>query len=146
MTDQPTPERISAAEIRQEFDDLNAAINSIRHDLEILITAVSVMQQGIQHAATATPPASGPTATFMADSITLDYMDGKPVYKMRGGQYTKFGVRVWPEVLPLVGVDAAALKPGTNPIEPREVRVLLETKDDDNGTPRTTARKVTGKA
>lgn len=37
------------------------------------------------------------------------------MYKIKGGQYTKFGVRVWPEVLPKLGVDPAALKPGPNP-------------------------------
>jgi hypothetical protein len=36
----------------------------------------------------------------------------------------KFGIRVWPELLPTLGVDPAALKPGPNPINLR-VRVLM---------------------
>lgn len=66
--------------------------------------------------ATATPAAqAGPTVVFMAEVLTLGYDDnGKPTYKIKGGQYQKFGVRVWPEALPLLGVDAATLKPGPN--------------------------------
>jgi hypothetical protein len=53
---------------------------------------------------------------------------GEPTYKAKGGQYAKFGVRIWPEVLPSLGIDPAALtcaykcaagagagKPGPNP-------------------------------
>ena len=30
--------------------------------------------------------------------------------------YMKFGVRIWPEILPELGIDPAELKPGFNPI------------------------------
>ncbi len=43
----------------------------------------------------------------------MSYDDaGQPVYKVKGGQYQKFGVRVWPEILPALGVDPGSLKPG----------------------------------
>jgi hypothetical protein len=51
--------------------------------------------------------------------------NGQPTYKSKGGQYAKFGVRIWPEVLPSLGIDPANLtcacgagagKPGPNPI------------------------------
>ena len=43
---------------------------------------------------------------FDAEAITMGQDDnGRVVYKVKGGQYGKFGVRVWPEVLPLLGVD-----------------------------------------
>jgi hypothetical protein len=65
-------------------------------------------------AATVAGPA-GPTVVFMAETISYGIAeDGKAVYKIRGGRYQKFGVRVWPEALPLLGVDAASLKPGPN--------------------------------
>lgn len=58
---------------------------------------------------------AGQTVVFLADTISLGYDDnGKATYKVKGGQYTKFGVRVWPEVLPKLGIDPAALKPGPN--------------------------------
>jgi hypothetical protein len=47
----------------------------------------------------------------------MSYDDnGQPVYKAKGGQYSKFGVRIWPEVLPVLGVNPATLKPGPNPV------------------------------
>lgn len=64
-----------------------------------------------------TPQAAqaGPTVVFMAETISYGIAeDGKPVYKVRGGQYQKFGVRVWPETLSLLGIDAGKLKPGPN--------------------------------
>lgn len=37
--------------------------------------------------------------TFTTESIVVEIKSGKPYYKIRGGRYTEFGVRVWPEVL-----------------------------------------------
>lgn len=64
-------------------------------------------------AAAAAP--QGATVVFMAETLSYGIAeDGKPVYKIKGGQFTKFGVRVWPEALPLLGIDAEKLKPGPN--------------------------------
>jgi hypothetical protein len=53
---------------------------------------------------------------FYADTLVLSTDDnGKPVYRARGFPYVKFGVRVWDEVLPKIGVDPAQLQPGPNP-------------------------------
>jgi hypothetical protein len=67
-------------------------------------------------AGAATPAApQGATVVFMAETLSYGIAeDGKPVYKIKGGQFTKFGVRVWPEALQLLGIDAAQLKPGPN--------------------------------
>lgn len=69
---------------------------------------------GAASTVTATP--TGPTISFMAESISLgfDEKTGAPVYKIRGGSYQKFGVRVWQEALPLLGINPADLKPGLN--------------------------------
>jgi len=134
-----TPDKITPAELRAEFESLHAELAQLRADL----TAV---RDGLTQASQPAPQLAGQTATFTADAITLDYMDGKPVYKLKGGQYAKFGVRVWPEVLPSLGIVPDALKPGQNPIQPVTVRVLLVESTDENGQTKTTARKVTGKA
>lgn len=71
--------------------------------------------EGTRAAVAAPAAAAGPTVVFMADTISYGIAeDGKPVYKAKGGQYTKFGVRVWPEALQALGIDAATLKPGPN--------------------------------
>jgi hypothetical protein len=52
---------------------------------------------------------------FQAESVvmTIDE-EGQRAYKVRGYPFIKFGVRVWPEVLPQLGIDADTLKPGVN--------------------------------
>lgn len=75
---------------------------------------------------------------FDAEVIAVGMDDnGKPVYKVRGGKFSKFGVRVWPETLPMLGVEIATLKPGPNQFNQR-VRAML----DDKGQ----AKKVVGLA
>ncbi len=62
---------------------------------------------------------------FSAENLTMTYNDdGTPAYRIKGGPYSKFGVRAWPEILPALGVDPATLKPGPNPFAAR-VRALL---------------------
>ena len=49
------------------------------------------------------------TVDFLATTrlVGIDY-NGQPTYKAKGGQYAKFGVRIWPEVLPSLGIDPAS--------------------------------------
>ena len=79
--------------------------------------AMATWTAGSASSPTVAPQAAptGPTVVFMAETISYGIAeDGKAVYKIRGGQYQKFGVRVWPEALPLLGIDADKLKPGPN--------------------------------
>lgn len=75
---------------------------------------------------TASQPTHGVTPTngngsygyrdFACTTIILSYDDkGEATYKAQGVPYSKFGVRIWPEVLPTLGIDPAALQPGPNP-------------------------------
>ena len=62
---------------------------------------------------------------FYADILVLSTDDnGKPVYRVRGFPYVKFGVRVWDEILPKIGVDPGQLHPGLNPFG-EHVRCLV---------------------
>lgn len=62
---------------------------------------------------------------FLATELVVTIgEDGEPAYKLKGFPFVKFGVRVWPEVLPLLGVDPDKLKPGKNPFS-GVVRALL---------------------
>jgi len=82
--------------------------------------------------------AAGNYTDFDAEAITVSTDDdGRPCYKVRGGKYGKFGVRVWPEVLPMLGVEVADLKPGPNQFNAR-VRAVLDEKGQ--------AKKVVGLA
>ena len=114
------PERVSAAELR-------SALQALTERLDQIEASLAAVREGLTAAASqpsANQPA-GETVTVDASILLMSYDDnGQPVYKVKGGQYMKFGIRVWPEVLPTLGVDPATLKPGPNPINLR-VRVLM---------------------
>lgn len=70
-------------------------------------------------AVTVTAPAAPPeldTAvhTFAAETMTATVDDGKVYWKVKGGQFQKFGVSIWPEAL-----EAAGFAPDEmNPLKP----------------------------
>jgi len=134
----PSGDRITAAELRTALQSLTERLDQIEAD-------ISSLREGLTAAATSSPWGSQPAAPALTgEIITLDvslllmsYDDnGHPIYKAKGGQYQKYGVRVWPEILPVLGVDPASLKPGPNPVNIK-VHVLM----GENGP-----RKVIGLA
>jgi hypothetical protein len=74
------------------------------------------------------PTAStGTTIEFTASTLQVGIDDnGNPTYKAKGGQYSKFGIRIWPEVLPELGIEPATLKPGPNPVNLRLIALMGE--------------------
>ena len=65
---------------------------------------------------------------FLATVLLVGIDDnGQPTYKAKGGQYAKFGVRIWPEVLPALGIDPATLKPGPNACNMRLIALMGDT-------------------
>lgn len=70
---------------------------------------------------------AGNTVVFMAEVIVLGYDDkGAPTYRIKGGQYSKWGVIAYPEVMGLLGVDPTTLKPGPNPFNKAVVALMGE--------------------
>ena len=125
------PERITAAELR-------AALYSLTERLDQIDADILLIREGLT--AAASQPTPQPAGETIALDVTLLLMsdddNGQPVYKAKGGQYQKFGIRVWPEILPALGVEPANLKPGPNPVN-LKVNVLM----GENGP-----RKVIGLA
>lgn len=160
-TPTPTPDRITAAEIREALKTIQSrieqttariiAIESIQADerntLDELTKAIETMLHGMKQAAAATPPATFGEMEITAILKSID-KNNKINYMASGAPYTKFGVRVWDEVLPLLGIDPAALEFGNNPISPGiHARVLLgETTNQKTGKVGIGPHKVTGKA
>jgi hypothetical protein len=110
--------------------------------------ALSELQKiNIRLDAAQSQPAAAPVANdngsygyrdFTCATIVLSYNDkGQPTYKAQGAPFAKYGVVIWPEVLPILGIDPAALQPGPNP---HAANLRAEMKE--NGRP----RKVIGLA
>jgi hypothetical protein len=133
------PDKITAQELRDQFAALHEEIQDLRADIETL-------RAGLQAAATASPAATmSQVQTFGATELILGYNDrGEPTYKAKGIPFTKFGVRVWPETLPALGIDPSTLKPGPNPID-MTLCVQMITTTGEDGQPRTVPQKVIGK-
>ena len=83
--------------------------------------AIPVKSQEAPGAAQSAPPtvSTPPTAaahpdgplTFQAVDMVGSTSQGKTYWKVRGGQFTKFGVTIWPETLKAAGFDMDALDP-----------------------------------
>jgi hypothetical protein len=109
----PSVDKMTPAELRQAFQALAERLDQIEAE-------ISALRDGLAAAASqpaAAPTAPGQTVDFVATVLLVGMDDnGQPTYKAKGGPYMKFGVRVWPEVLPELGLDPASLKPGPNPV------------------------------
>lgn len=91
--------------------------------MQTLATVASVQPQG---AGQAQPVAAGNYETFPATAIEFGIMAGKPTYKIKGGRYAKFGVRIWPEAMQAMGIVADSLKPGDNQLAGNVVALIGE--------------------
>jgi uncharacterized membrane protein len=127
--------RADLAEIMDELHSQRAELVNVRADLEAIRAGLTQASQ----------PARG-NATFGEMEITaiLKSIDkqNKINYTATGTPYSKWGVRVWDEILPALGIDPDTLEFGNNTITPAiRARVLLgETKNRETG------KVVTGKA
>ncbi len=136
MNVQSQPEKITAAEIRELFAELRAELESLRAELHTFRNGVA--------AASEKPQTN--YRDFVADEIIMGYDDaGKPTYKAKGIPFAKFGVRIWDEVLPILGVDATTLKPGSNKVQIAVRAEMVETVDGE-GRVKSNPRKIIGRA
>ncbi len=62
-------------------------------------------------AATPAAPFGDDMGSFPADTLVGEVLDGQAYWKIKGGPYKKFGVRVWDEVLEEVGITPEELNP-----------------------------------
>lgn len=142
-TPNPTPEKITADELRRAFDQINARIDALTETLNVIM-------QGISHAATATPPAQASKITTMTATAICRSIDdnGKTAYKMRGVEYPKNGIRIWDEVLTGMGYNPADIAPGVTTLPaPMQVQILWHDYfDPKTKETRPTPYKVIGKA
>lgn len=68
------------------------------------------------------------TASFIAEHLLIEDKGDGIYYKVKGAQYKKFGVRVWPEVLTDAGIEFEGLSAGVYPLERKCVVEIVEGK------------------
>jgi hypothetical protein len=133
--------RADIAEIMDELKSQRAELINVRADLDAIRAGLT---QAAQPA-----PAVGAFGEMEISAIvkTID-KNNKINYLAIGAPYAKFGVRIWDEILPAVGIDPAALEFGNNPILPTiRARVQLgETTNRTTGIKGIGPLKVTSKA
>jgi hypothetical protein len=135
-----TTNNITLEQLRDMLGGLHDRMDRMTEEFEELKSAVS----GIH---TATQSARIEFTTMQAESLIKSFNDkGEPVYKVKGEPYSKFGVRLWPEVLEKLPIDAEKLEPGPNKID-LPLRVLMGThKDSETGEIKPSPKKIVGLA
>ena len=108
-------EKITAQELRQSFQSLTERLDQIEAEIHTLRDGLAAAAAA---PAAATAPAAGQTVQFECSVIIVGVDDnGELTYKAKGGQYAKFGVRIWPEILPALGLDPDKLRTGPNAVQ-----------------------------
>lgn len=81
----------------------------------------------------ARPAAQAGPLTFPAKVLTGEIKSGKVYWKIAGGMFVKYGVRVWPEVLEAAGFDLELLDP--NDVTPMDgLTAVYEVNEDGQPT------------
>lgn len=85
--------------------------------------------------APAAQPAPSTPASFLVDSITATVADGKAYWRVKGGEFQKWGVIVYEEVLKAAGLD------NLNPLTPfTEPGLVAHYVRKDDGKPKKVVR------
>ena len=58
-----------------------------------------------------TQPHAAEELTFDATELACTMQDGKPYWKAKGGQFSRYGVSIWPEALAASGIDPDKMDP-----------------------------------
>lgn len=98
---------------------------------ESLETQTELLSAILEHRTNSAPAVAGDTVrtrTFDAEYIEVGYANGKKTYRVFGGPFTKFGIRVWPETLSKLGLSTS-LDVGQHPFTQA---VVIELNDDSN--------------
>ncbi len=160
MTTPATPAELFRSEMFARLDAQAEMIGSLRTDSarqdELIIKLTDGLTSLINgltsaaataHAASQPATTAGETVTFIASILRHDQTGKKHAYFLLGGRYARFGVRVWPEVLPLLGLAEYETMPPDEYTLPAPVSVRAEVGEyEHEGETKRGPRKVIGKA
>jgi hypothetical protein len=148
MSNQPQDPKSKAIQLLEKLvetiDSQSLLLVDLANEISTLINMISSMLSVAQAPAAVTmTSSSGQYQDFEASGVIMTYNDkGEPAYKIIGFPFNTYGVRVWPEVLPLLGIDPDKLQPGPNPFVSRVRALMVESNTPGKLTP----RKIVGLA
>ena len=160
MTTPATPAELFRSEMFARLDAQAEMIGSLRTDSarqdELIIKLTDGLTSLINgltsaaataHAASQPAATAGETVTFWATGLIHNIANGKHAYYLTGGEYHKFGVRIWPEVLSVIGLtDMIDSSADVHAIDPINVRASVEDYISKSGKPARGPQKIIGKA
>lgn len=146
---QPKTQPVTVGALLAEITSLRGDVATVHAQLEAVSQALAQLlatpRAAAPVAAPSQPSQAQPTVpgtfrdfTMTAVKVGISEINGERTYKAIGQPFTKYGVRIWPEVLPELGIAAGeSLKFGDNPCASRLVRAEM----GDRGP-----KKITGLA
>lgn len=99
-----------AKDLRDKYSSAPAAKLPEPTPVETIVAEVQNADPILQPA---TQPATQPTAsaeTFSTEKLVVSISNGKKYFKIKGGQWAKYGVTVWDEVLIAAGIPVGKLE------------------------------------
>ena len=87
--------------------------------MDALCTRLDSLHQAVNGASNGSPDGhEDKLVEFDATEIvtTLDDSGTRKLFRIKGGMYSAYGIRIWPESLPELGIDPGTLTFGINPI------------------------------
>lgn len=139
------PHRVFSATITKNYGDLSVSFGySAEFDVDkerdtsaaykFVVRAIHMQfeayeREGLTKEKPVNVPESQPDTQehFRVDIIEVENKSDKMYYKCKGGKYTKFGVRVWPEVLQAANIPLNTLQIGDNKLlNPRTATVVSD--------------------
>ncbi len=118
-----------------EFDEFLKQIkNKYGVDLlpQVAATPPSVSVPETKMTAPSEPPVSTPPTTQMIPAVTLSVSvtDGRKYFRIRGGQFAKWGIVVYPEVLAAAGIATDKLEAKEYSLEGKALNAFYSLKPD----------------
>lgn len=87
----------------EEGDTVRSAMNKIKQMFE--------RAKFVPPTANHQQPAATEALTFIAQNLSTTFDEGKQYFKVRGAQFSKFGVAIYPEMLQAAGIDPDSIDP-----------------------------------
>ena len=119
-----SPEKSSGTQLLEQVSIHTDQLDGINSRLDRLIEAIAPMNGTSKLNGVGAPAGNGPNESlieFDAEEIvtTLDDSGQRKLFRIKGGSFRTYGLRVWPEVLETLGFEPELMDLGSTPFHLR---------------------------